>query len=115
MVHRRRLPRRGDADVVHVNGRCFLQSRRRGRSGRQLRTDRLHGNECLGHRLDDGRRKEPGVLLYRRRADRHFRIHDVARQAEFRGLAAVHGAPGILVVRTIHLDDGRGEAGLGDV
>ena len=55
------------------------------------------------------------AFLYRRRADRHFRIHDVARQAEFRGLAAVHGAPGILVVRTIHLDDGRGEAGLGDV
>ena len=81
------------------------------------RPEHCYGDERLGHRLDDDHRKGPSVLLYRRRPDRYFRLHAVTGQAELRGLqvvAAVHGAPGVLALGAVDLNNGR-EAGLGGV
>ena len=58
-----RPTRRRDANVVHVDGRRVLQSRRRRRSSGRPRTDRLHGNERLGSSA--GLRRPP-------RARHHF-------------------------------------------
>ena len=78
-----------------------------------LRTDRVHGDERLGPRLDCGRRREPDVIFYPGRSDSNRRLHVFAGQAELRGfqVAAVHGAPGVLAVGAVDLDDGRGGSG----